>query len=172
MDNTLIEINKHKLNIVNLSNELINTFDLNQEILISNDIKKEADFLLSLLNIKQSAMNNQMSINNNMNLFNPMMNPNFNNNQLQQKFLQQQQILDQQILQQQQIHQQLQQQMNDMNKEKKLYEDFTVIFRQRGEKPIMIQCTVHDKVSDIIEKYKNMAVIRVIHKNLYIMQKL
>ena len=103
-------------------------------------------------------MNNQMFINN-MNLFNPMMNPNCNNNQLQQQFLQQQQMLEQQILQQQQMYQQLieQQQMNNMKKEKERKEYFTVIFRYDHEKPIMIQCTIHDKVSDIIEKYKNMA---------------
>ena len=137
-----------------------NTFDINQEILINNEIKKETEFLISLLNIKQSAMNNQMFMNNNMNLSNPMMNPNFNNNPLQQQYLQQQQMLEQLMHQQQLMYQQLiqQQQMNNMKKEKEQY--ITVIFRdgRMGEQnPIMIPCSIHDKVSDIIEKYKNMA---------------
>ena len=89
-------------------------------------------------------MNNQIFINN-MNLFNPMMNPNFNNNQLQQQFLQQQQMY-QQLIQQQQ--------MNNMKKEKEQKEYFTVIFRHRDEKPIMIQCTIHDKVLILLKNTK------------------
>ena len=46
MENTLFEINKHKYNILSLSNKLINTFDINQEILINNELKKESEFLL------------------------------------------------------------------------------------------------------------------------------
>ena len=53
MDYTLIEIKKHKTIIQNLSNKLINTFDFNQEISINNEISKETEFLLSLLNIKK-----------------------------------------------------------------------------------------------------------------------
>ena len=102
MENTLNEINKRKLNIVSLGNKLISTYNINEEIFISNEIKKETDFLLSLLNIKNSAMMNQMAMNNNMNNFNPMMNPNFvnYNNQLQQ-LIQLQQMQMQQIMQQQ-----------------------------------------------------------------------
>ena len=102
MENALNEINKRKLNIVSLGNKLISTYNINEEIFISNEIKKETDFLLSLLNIKNSAMMNQMAMNNNMNNFNPMMNPNFvnYNNQLQQ-LIQLQQMQMQQIMQQQ-----------------------------------------------------------------------
>ena len=102
MENTLNEINKRKLNIVSLGNKLISTYNINEEIFISNEIKKETDFLLSLLNIKNSAMMNQMAMNNNMNNFNPMMNPNFvnYNNQVQQ-LIQLQQMQMQQIMQQQ-----------------------------------------------------------------------
>ncbi len=73
MDNTLFEINKHKFNILSLSNKLINTFNINEEMSINNEIKKETEFLLSLLNIKNNAIMNQMAMNNNMNFFNPMM---------------------------------------------------------------------------------------------------
>ena len=73
MDNTLFEINKHKFNILSLANKLINTFNINEEMSINNEIKKETEFLLSLLNIKNNAIMNQMAMNNNMNFFNPMM---------------------------------------------------------------------------------------------------
>ena len=63
MDFTLIEINKHKYNINNLSTKLLNTFNINEEISINNEIKKEAEILVSLLNIKMNsimAQNQQM----------------------------------------------------------------------------------------------------------------
>ena len=49
MDYALLEINQHKINISNLSNQLINTFEINQEIFINNEIKKETEILYSLL---------------------------------------------------------------------------------------------------------------------------
>ena len=63
MDFTLIEINKHKNNINNLSTKLLNTFNINEEISINNEIKKEVEILVSLLNIKMNsimAQNQQM----------------------------------------------------------------------------------------------------------------
>ena len=63
MDFTLIEINKHKNNINNLSTKLLKTFNINEEISINNEIKKEAEILVSLLNIKMNsitAQNQQM----------------------------------------------------------------------------------------------------------------
>ena len=44
MNNTLFEINKHKLNILSLSNKLINTNNINDEIFISNELKKKLNF--------------------------------------------------------------------------------------------------------------------------------
>ncbi len=63
MDFTLIEINKHKNNINNLSTKLLNIFNINEEISINNEIKKEVEILVSLLNIKMNsimAQNQQM----------------------------------------------------------------------------------------------------------------
>ena len=84
MDSTLFEINKHKININNLSNQLNNTFDINQEIFINNQIKIETEILNSLLISKKNSMMNPMinpvipNINNN---FIPLLNPdNMNNN--------------------------------------------------------------------------------------------
>ena len=71
-----------------MSNKLINAFDINEEIMINNEIKKETEFLLSLLNIKQNEIitfNN--NINNNMNF-------NMNNNFSQQMNNQQFQFLN------------------------------------------------------------------------------
>ena len=107
MDTTQIEINKTTLNIVNLSNKLINTFNPSEEISINYELKKEVDFLLTLLTKKMNSQMNQMPMNNNsMNLFNPMMNNNFDINLAQQ---QQMQMMEQQQMfrqQQQQIPQQ------------------------------------------------------------------
>ena len=40
MENTLYEINKHKSNILSLANKLISTYNINEETLINNEIKK------------------------------------------------------------------------------------------------------------------------------------
>ena len=56
MDFTLIEINNHKNNISNLSTKLLNAYDINEEISINNEIKKETEILVSLLNIKMKII--------------------------------------------------------------------------------------------------------------------
>ena len=69
MENTLFEINNHKFNMISLANKLIGTYMINEEMSLINEIKKETEFLLSLLNIKNNVMMNQMQMpmNNNMN---------------------------------------------------------------------------------------------------------
>ena len=52
MDINQAKINKHKINIINLAMKLSNTFNINEEISINNEIKKETEFLQSLLDIK------------------------------------------------------------------------------------------------------------------------
>ena len=147
MDNTLYEINKHKFNILSLANKLINTYEINQEISINNEIKKGTEFLLSLLNIKNSSMMNQMAMNN-MNFFNPMMNPNFvnNNNQFQQ-------MIQQQLMQMQQML--LQPPMNQqMENIQKIEDKITVKFRKDRAEPIPVKCSLNNSISDIIKKYR------------------
>ena len=56
MDFTLIEINNHKNNISNLSTKLLNAYDINEDISINNEIKKESEILVSLLNIKMKII--------------------------------------------------------------------------------------------------------------------
>ena len=147
MDNTLYEINKHKFNILSLANKLINTYEINQEISINNEIQKETEFLLSLLNIKNSTMMNQMAMNN-MNFFNPMMNPNFvnNNNQFQQ-MIQQQLMQMQQMLQQPPMNQQME---NIQKKEEKIL----VHFSKREGEVVDVHCSLNNTISDIIKKYR------------------
>ena len=74
MDFTLIEINNHKNNISNLSTKLINAYDINEEISINNEIKKETEILVSLLNIKMKIImaQNQQQIQLRQNMFNQM----------------------------------------------------------------------------------------------------
>ena len=161
MDNTLLEINKHKFNIAEFSQKLIRTFDLNDEMFITNEIKKEIEFLFSLYNIKNNIIMNQMPNNNNMNnmnnFFNPLLNPNFNYNQYQQ-ILQQQMMQFQQAMQQQEMM--MRQQMENIQKEQNQNSEISVFFR-RGfdgfDRPIEIRCSLKDKCSDIFQKYKNLA---------------
>ena len=53
------EINIHKNKLIMLINNLINTQLVNEEIFINNEIKKESEFLNSLLNLKQNSLMNQ-----------------------------------------------------------------------------------------------------------------
>ena len=83
MDINQAKINKHKINIINLAMKLSNTFNINEEISINNEIKKETEFLQTLLDIK-----NQQNIQEPMN---PM---------IQKQMMLQQQMLQQKIQQQ------------------------------------------------------------------------
>ena len=82
------EIQKHKNNINNLTFKLNNTHNIDEEILINNEMKKENECLSSLLNIKKNELNQQNMMNNNImpnmmnnNIIQNMMNnPNENNN--------------------------------------------------------------------------------------------
>ena len=71
------EIDSHKTKLMNLINNLINTTLINQEIYINNEIKKESEFLNSLLNLKQNSLMNQNHNFNDMILQNNLM-MNFN----------------------------------------------------------------------------------------------
>ena len=56
MDYTLIEIKKHKNKISELSTKLNYNEYMNNEIALSNELKKETEFLISLLNIKKNNL--------------------------------------------------------------------------------------------------------------------
>ena len=146
MDYTLAEIINHKNNILNLSNNLINTADVNQEITLNEELIKQAQFLLKLLNIKKNFLFSQNIQNNN--IFNPMQNNqmnmfnNANNNQFQQ-------TMDQNII----------------NKQQELQrKEIRLIFRDGGSS-ILVSCFTDEKISEVINKYNNMAKFKRIINN-------
>ena len=63
------EINIHKTKLMSLINNFISTQLINEEIFINNEIKKESECLISLLNVKQKELLNQMNNNINLNPF-------------------------------------------------------------------------------------------------------
>ena len=137
MNYTLEEIRKHKNKINELSNKLINIFDVNEEIMINNEIKYETECLLSLLNIKKNEINNINNQNN----------------------IEQQQMMAQQ---QEEMMQQMENMLNNIGNNTQLNILINVNFRVSGSasQPISlvtIQCNPEEKVSDIIEKYRNKA---------------
>ena len=141
MDFTLIEIKKHKNNISNLSTRLLNTFDINEEISINNEIKKETEILDSLLNIK---MNSIMAQNQQMMQF-----------QIQQQMQAQQNMFNQlQNMQNNPLNNNFPNQIEESKKY------ITVIFRtgkhDKEGNPITqkIKCILDEKVSKVIERYR------------------
>ena len=134
MDYTLIEINKHKCNISNLSRKLINTFNINEEISINNEIKKESEILVSLLNIK---MNSIMAQNQQMMQF-----------QIQQQMQAQQNMFNQmQNMQNNLLNDNFQNQIE-------LPKNYIDVRFRKKDCEYIIQCNLNDKVSNIIEKYR------------------
>ena len=141
MDYTLIEINKHKYNISNLSTKLLNTFDINEEISINNEIKKETEVLTSLFNIKKNNIQLHMDM------------------QMQQQMnmqMQMQQQMNMQMQMQQQMNMQMKNQLNESQ-----YHSIKVIFRTGSNReiscPIMVVCTPDEKIFKVIERYRLMS---------------
>ena len=124
MDYIQQQINEHKNKLKTLINNLINTQNIYEEINFNNEIKKESEFIISLLTIKQNKLNNQINLMNqgfNMNL-NPF---NFNANMMA---------------------------INQPNFESNIItvifkQDWTM----RG---ITVDCSLDEKISNIIEKYR------------------
>ena len=161
------EIQNHKNKLKNLITKLINTHNIDEEILINNEIKNETEFLSSLFKIKRNELNQN---NNNMNI-NPMqqqMGQMMGNNDMDM----QQQMMQQQMIQQQMMQQQMmQQQMMAAQAAKaqqaamqKILEEtgISVVFRQSElpddlskREPIWIYCYPEQKVSSIIEQYRS-----------------
>ena len=144
MDFTLIEINKHKNNISNLSTRLLNTFDINEEISINNEIKKETEILDSLLNIKMNSIMAQ-------------------NQQMMQFQIQQQMQAQQNMFNQLQNMQNNPSNNNFPNQIEQSKKSITVIFwtgkHDKDGNPISqrIQCILDEKVSKVIERYRMQA---------------
>lgn len=130
------EINKHKNELKNLINNLINTESINEEIMYNNQIKKESEFIISLLNVKQNNIMNQMNQYNNMN-FNPI---NYNQNMM--------------LMNQPQIIKNNENNLNDfqINNSQKI----NIFFCQTwNNKIITLICSKNEKISDLIQKYRD-----------------
>ena len=138
MDYTLFEIANHKNSIINLSKNLINTSDVNQEIAINEGIIKQAQFLLKLLNIKKNLIYGQNFQNNNINLSSSMPNQTNMFNNL--SNIQFQQIIPQ----------------NTIFKTQEIKKEI-INLRLRNFRGIdtIIPCSPDDKVWQLIQKYKN-----------------
>ena len=160
MDYTLLQIVNQKNKIYELSNKLNNSFDINEEILIGNEIKNETEFLLSLLNNKKNELNQQNYINNNLNvqMFNPINynannfnNNNLNNNNFNNNIHQ----LAQQMVQQQMLFQQPIKNFNPLKSFENNEPVINVKFIQKHlGGVVLIQCNPNEKISDVIEKYR------------------
>ena len=125
------EINIHKTKLMSLINNFISTQLINEEIFINNEIKKESECLISLLNVKQKELLNQMNNNINLNPFifqpNNLMNiPPMNINQMN--------------IEQPQIN------INKLN----------IMFEREIDTPrtIVIEAQNNETVSNIIKKYQ------------------
>ena len=126
---TQIEINKHKTNICNLAMKLSNTFNIYEEISINNEIKKETEFLESLLNIK-----------NQQNMLQPL-------NQMMPQQMLQQQFQQMMLMQQQMFQQQMNITIDDENGWNLIFED------GNSRKEITIRINNEKLVKEAIAKY-------------------
>ena len=140
MDFNQLDIINHKTKLMNLINNLINTQLVHEEIFINNEIKKESEYLSSLLNSKQIRLMNQNNNNINSNPFifqqNIMMNiPQMHLNQIEQN------------------------NFNPENNKKNNEPTINVRFIQENDhsKIFAIQCNPNEKISDVIEKYRQRA---------------
>ena len=132
------ELNFHKTKLYNLINNLINTQLINEEITINNEIKRESEFLNSLLNAKQNNLMNQNNLNNNINL-NPFL---FQQNSMM-------------------VGQQMNFNMNGLNLGPQQMIDnykngnlIDIMFLHDTGKMTLVTCSPFEKVSELIEKYK------------------
>ena len=146
MDYTLEEIKKHKNKIYELSSQLINTFDINDEISINDHLKHETEFLLSLLNIKKNEINrNNKNINN---FSNFMMNNQFLL-QMNPPMIQPQNI-EQQMRQQLMEQQMAQQTDNRIYKNNIKIEEITVKYIKNGKINAKIKVSNDLMVAELI----------------------
>ena len=140
------EIDSHKTKLMNLINNLINTTLINQEIYINNEIKKESEFLNSLLNIKQNSLINPM--NNNIN-FNPFVfQPNIMNNGAQIN------IIPNQFGYQPIIQNNFNYNFESNNNKEKNIKKINVNFRHILGKETLLICKVNEIISEVIVRYR------------------
>ena len=125
---------------------LINNLLINQEIYINNEIKKESEFLNSLLTIKQKSLINPM--NNNIN-FNPFVfQPNIMNNGAQIN------INPNQFGHQPIIQNNFNYNFESNNNKEKNIKKINVNFRHISGKETLLICKVNEIISEVIVRYR------------------
>ena len=140
------EIDSHKTKLMKLINNLINTTLINQEIYINNEIKKESEFLNSLLTIKQKSLINP--VNNNIN-FNPFIfQPNIMNNGDQIN------INPNQFGHQPIIQNNFNYNFESNNNKEKNIKKINVSFRHAFGKETLLICKVNEIISEVIVRYR------------------
>ena len=128
------EINQHKYKLKLLIDNLINTQNINEENMINNEIKKESEFITSLLNMKENSLMNQMFQNNNPN-FNQM-NFGFNINGINQP-----NVADFNI--------------NEFNNNIPNQKKMNIIFKREWDaKTTTIISSPEGKISDLVQEYR------------------
>ena len=128
------EINQHKYKLKLLIDNLINTQNINEENMINNEIKKESEFITSLLNMKENSLMNQIFQNNNPN-FNQM-NFGFNINGINQP-----NVADFNI--------------NEFNNNIPNQKKMNIIFKREWDaKTTTIISSPEGKISDLVQEYR------------------
>ena len=149
MEEALIEeIKQHKIKIYDLLIQLINTINVNEEIILNNEIKNELNIILSLLNIKINLTNNKQSNNN------PFQTTTLNKELVQQQIIN---MASQRYVGLNDLKDKNQVKLKELILPKRIDVFFTVkeLNKQENENgPMFLQCFPNDKVSDIINKYK------------------
>ena len=137
------EIQNHKKKLHNLTTQLINTNNIEEETSINDEIKNEFEFLSSLLKIKRNTINK----------FNKEFpDPKKREEMIYQQMKKQQQMMQQEKLQQEKEEEMRQQKLKEINNQSQ----FLIKFQDRdafGGKPIVLICSLNEMLSSIIERY-------------------
>ena len=136
------EINEHKTKLKSLITNLINTQLINEEIFINNEIKKESENIVSLLNVKQNILMDQINKNNNIN-FNPLM---FQPNQMMMNIP----VINMNQMQQQSIS-------NNFNNFGENNTMMINVYFEYNTKITTLFCNPYEKISEVIKKYREKA---------------
>ena len=140
---TYKEIQNHKKKLHNLTTQLINTNNIEEETSINDEIKNEFEFLSSLLKIKRNTINK---------INKEIPDPKKREEMMYQQMKKQQQMMQQEKLQQEKEEEMRQQKLKEINNQPQ----FLIKFQDRdafGGKPIVLICSLYEKLSSIIERY-------------------
>ena len=140
---TYKEIQNHKKKLHNLTTQLINTNNIEEETSINDEIKNEFEFLSSLLKIKRNKLDK---------INKEFPDPKKREEMTYQQMKKQQQMMQQEKLQQEKEEEMRQQKLKEINNQPQMI----IQFQDRdifGGKPIVLICSLNEKLSSIFERY-------------------